>query len=110
MARKIALIGNGETIDQAPFDDPAWDIWALAWMVPQLPRATLAFEMHQREHVLLDDVHYPKEGGLTAVLNTLHIPIMMLQRYGDIPSSVAFPRGEALLNLGWEEEHVASSV
>lgn len=110
--RKIAIIGNGETKELAPFDDMSWDIWALAWMVRDLPRCDLAFEMHQANHLdsyAGDDVHYP-EGRWRDILREVQCPIVMLQRHDDIPNSAAFPRGEALLNLGWDKEHMASTV
>lgn len=111
MPRKIALVLNGASRDEAPFSDKSWEIWTLAWMVPILPRANLAFEIHTRDQWAKDETHYPKDEAATvAFMNKFELPVMMLEAQADIPLSQTFPRGEALLNLGWEVEHLASSA
>lgn len=44
---KIAILGSAEsTRDLAPFDDPSWQIWGLAWRFYDHPRMDKAFEVH----------------------------------------------------------------
>jgi len=44
---KIAILGSAEaTRDLAPFDDPSWEIWGLAWRFYDHPRMDKAFEVH----------------------------------------------------------------
>jgi len=44
---KIAILGSAEaTRDLAPFDDPTWEIWGLAWRFYDHPRMDKAFEVH----------------------------------------------------------------
>lgn len=47
MARKICILGSAEsTKDLAPFDDPSWEIWGLAWRFFDHPRMDACFEVH----------------------------------------------------------------
>lgn len=39
-----AIVGQGATVAHAPFDDPDWEIWGMAWIVH--PRDTLLFDIH----------------------------------------------------------------
>lgn len=43
--RSVAILGQASTAALAPFDDPAWEIWALGWVFG-LPRADLRFDIH----------------------------------------------------------------
>ncbi len=47
--RKVAILGRApSTVNQAPFDDPTWEIWSLsnAAAVGQVPRWDVWFELH----------------------------------------------------------------
>lgn len=45
--RKIAILGSAEsTRDDAPFDDPSWEIWGLAWRYYDHERMDRCFEIH----------------------------------------------------------------
>lgn len=47
---KVAILGSAEsTRDKAPFDDPEWEIWGLAWRVHDHPRMNRIFEVHNRD-------------------------------------------------------------
>lgn len=46
MTRKIAIVGSAESWKDAPFDDPSWEIWSLAWRFFDVPRMDVCFEMH----------------------------------------------------------------
>jgi hypothetical protein len=44
---KIAILGSAEsTRDLAPFDNPEWTIWGLAWRFYDHPRMDAVFEVH----------------------------------------------------------------
>jgi hypothetical protein len=50
MARKICILGSAEsTRDEAPFADPSWEIWGLAWRFFDHRRMDACFEIHD-EH------------------------------------------------------------
>ena len=44
MTKSVAIVGKAATAALAPYDDPAWDIWGLAWV--KYPRQTLLFDIH----------------------------------------------------------------
>lgn len=46
MTRKIAIVGSADSWKLAPFDDPSWEIWSLAWRFFDVPRMDVCFEMH----------------------------------------------------------------
>lgn len=44
---KVCILGSAEaTRDLAPFDDPSWEIWGLAWRFYDHPRMDKCFEVH----------------------------------------------------------------
>jgi hypothetical protein len=47
--RKIAILGSAEsTRDLAPFGDPTWEIWGLAWRFYDHPRIDVCFDIHDQ--------------------------------------------------------------
>lgn len=47
---KVAIVGSAaSTKDNAPFDDPEWEIWGMAWRSREMPRVDRVFEMHAEE-------------------------------------------------------------
>jgi hypothetical protein len=44
MRKSAAIIGKAATAVQAPYDDPEWEIWGLAWV--SYPRESLLFDIH----------------------------------------------------------------
>lgn len=47
MKKKVAIVGKAATAAFAPYGDPDWDIWGLAWV--KYPRASLLFDIHERD-------------------------------------------------------------
>jgi predicted RNA methylase len=47
MRKSVAIVGGAEaTAIFAPYKDPAWDIWGLAWHTSALQRTDLLFDIH----------------------------------------------------------------
>ncbi len=45
--KSVAIVGGAEaTAAYAPFSDPEWDIWGLAWHTASLKRLSLLFDIH----------------------------------------------------------------
>ena len=44
--RQVALIGGGRSWVRAPYNDPAWEVWAHASVYKGIPRADRWFEVH----------------------------------------------------------------
>lgn len=96
--RRVAIVGNATaTRGFAPFDDPSWEIWGLAWC--PLKRADRLFEMHHPG--MWSDYAGPDYPAQLAASQT---PIVMRERHEAIPASVAFPfeRVDADLNGGMD--------
>ena len=81
--RKVAICGTAETLSMAPFEDDSFDIWGCATCVGHEPfkRATMLFEMHKRDRWIkrLENI------------NKLGVPVMMQDRFKDVPTAIEYP-------------------
>lgn len=119
MPRQVAIVGSSpSSCDLAPFADPAWEIWGMAWR--DMPRADRLFEVH-------DPARWPHYAGpyyldrlkAFGASLTVRVPVdglpgaiiyptadvlarcALSNRPADIfTSSVAYMLGLALLELG----------
>lgn len=70
---KVAICGTHKaTLDQAPFDDDGWQIWAMGHRVNHLPRVDLVVEVHTYETIVdlgLDYVDWLKHPTCDAYLH-----------------------------------------
>jgi hypothetical protein len=83
--RRVALVGSAEsTRDLAPFDDPSWEIWGLAWR--RYPRADRLFDIHDATHWAQqhDDDYY---SGLAAS----GVSVYLRAPHPDIPTALVYP-------------------
>lgn len=87
--KKFAIVGFAESSRHlAPYDDDSWEIHAMNQLYRHIPRATVWWEMHRREDFLADQV--PGTNYLEW-LQQCPIPIMMVDKFPDIPNSVRYP-------------------
>ena len=93
---KVAILGfANSTRNDAPFDDPEWEIWGLNQIYRWVPREDRHFEIHAN---YLDAV---VEGtDHMAWLKKCPIPIYMTQHHPEIPNSVAFPVAKVAEQFG----------
>lgn len=101
---KVCILGSAEsTKDDAPFDDPSWSIWGLAWRYYDTPRMDVAFEMHEEYQW----GRYTKTELYGAWLkdpqdaegNT--VPVYLLpQTQPRFPGSLSYPLDEATALMG----------
>lgn len=107
MGRKIALLGNGDTWEAAPWDDPEWEIWTMGWKVPECKRVTHVFELHtndqwyRTEYRPVED--YPK------YLAGLPYPVMTKEAHPGVPNASIYPMAAVLRTLGWQAPNFAST-
>ena len=47
--RKIAMVGNADSGEFAPFDDPSWEIWKVARVMPWEKRFDRWYDVHREE-------------------------------------------------------------
>lgn len=95
--RKIAIIGTAPSLWGAPWDDPSWQIWAHASGMNVIKGGW--------QPDLLIDLHPPhcfreeRKNGFRnyyEFLQHCRIPVLMQERYDEIPASVRFPRERLL--------------
>lgn len=84
---KIALVGGTASREDAPYNDPEWEIWTVATVVERIPRVHRLFEIHERECWLEHTSEYRR----VLRLNGKRVPVYMRQVHDDIPASVAYP-------------------
>ena len=110
--RKIACLGGAATLRYAPWSDPTWELWAHASCRHLCKRdPDLLWDMHPPE-LWRDpkkkswDPKYPK------FLATNRTPIMMLDVYPDVPSSIRYPFEQVITEFprGYMANHVAYMV
>lgn len=79
--KSVAIVGGAEaTAIFAPFNDPAWDIWGLAWHTQALARTTLLFDIHDPDFKGSPpyDLHYNSHKNASYIdkVNASGVPIM----------------------------------
>ena len=107
--KKIAIVGFApSTKDKAPYNDPDWEIWVLNEYFTMLPceanNIARWFELHQRDTVLnsFRTKEYLKQ------LQQSNIPIMMVEKFEDIPMSEKYPLDEIIKEL--ETDYFTNSI
>jgi hypothetical protein len=85
--RKVAIVGAGFGREQAPYDDPEWEVWALnvvgAWDREGRLRADRWFELHERKAQSADDLRW-----IAKVPCPIYVPDDLLDAS---PMAVRFP-------------------
>ena len=100
---KIAIVGYATTSrDDAPFDNPEWDIAGLNQIYRFLPRE----DIHMDIHVNWDE-HNVEGTDHRGWLRDCGIPVLMTRVHQDLPTSVAFPL-QAVIGIGCD--YLTSSV
>ncbi len=109
-ARRIAIVGFGETAKDCPYSDPSWELWAMnGWMrvahergVPAPEeRYSLWFDMHTPEYTERYGVEAKIGDAQTKWLEAPHpFPIFTLDRYEQWPASQRFPIEEVIRWVG----------
>lgn len=100
--KKVAIVGFApSTRDKAPYNNPEWEIWVLNEYFTILPNEganniTRWFEIHQRDTVL----NSSRSNDYIDKLKASKVPIMMCEKYDDIPMSVAYPLDDIIKALG----------
>jgi hypothetical protein len=109
---RIAMIGCARTWADAPYDDPAWTIWAHCSAQPYLRgrRVDRWFDLHKVEVWRQGKVWYQSRGTDPATyvdwLITRPQPIVMQARYPLIPLSEAYPLAAIVETFGIVPAHL----
>jgi hypothetical protein len=108
--KKVAIVGFApSTRHLAPFNNQEWEIWTLNEFQSILPveganNITRWFELHQRDTVLTSS----RDPKYIDKLKASTIPIMMCEKYDDIPMSEAYPLDDIIKAL--ETDYFTNSI
>lgn len=96
--RRVAIVGSApSSMMQAPYDDPSWEIWGLAWR-QDMPRCDMYFDIHaltsDRKHILGNSV-----AEYIAVMKQRNKPHMLQEEVEGFEHSIRYPLVEVLQDL-----------
>jgi hypothetical protein len=103
---KVAIVGFTGTREQAPYNDPEFEIWTVNNLYRFVPRQDRIFELHTREQIAADLTHGVDGKTYVEEMAEMKIPIYMQERYPDIPTSVKYPLGKMIEEFGIERSNV----
>jgi len=99
--RKVAILGTAPGWEDAPFNDPAWEIWGISRLYHHIPRWDVWFELHPLEEVCETWAEGDKvqEANQRQVyqewLKSQEKPIYVNEERPDlVPAGIRFPREE----------------
>lgn len=102
--RRVAIVGGASSRTLAPYDDPAWEIWAFSSLRLKTPRFTRWFEIHAlddlREQLRRDTERRLSFTSYMRFLKSLDCPVYMQKRHADVPASVEYPLQQVLEHFG----------
>lgn len=108
--RRIAILGNADsTKDLAPFDDPTWEIWGLAWRALHHPRMDVCFEVHSLP-VIIEEFGQDALEWYADPFTKAGEPIvyMMPAVAAEFPKVRAYPVADAAALMGGREYFTSS--
>lgn len=97
--RKVAIIGRcHSTRSDAPYHDPTWEKWVLAWDPIIFLPCHRIFELHTNFRMFLGS---QEEGDFhVSGLRMAKVPVYMLDKQDDIAQSVRYPMEEVTELVG----------
>ena len=103
---KVAIVGFTGTREQAPYNDPEFEIWTVNNLYRFVPRQDRIFELHTREQIAADLTHGVDGKTYVEEMAAMKIPVYMQERYPDIPSSVKYPLDKMIEEFGIERSNI----
>lgn len=84
--KQVCILGTAETLKEAPFDDPTWEMWGVASIIGHayLKRIDRLLELHEPDNWRLR----------LAEINAIGKPVWMWKHYPEVPLSEPFPIDE----------------
>lgn len=83
---KVIILGTAQTMQDAPFEDESFDIWAVGTAMTHgkklVPRVDKIFELHTKARWEMR----------TFVYNERECPVMMQEHFPEVPKSIPFPK------------------
>ena len=91
--RQVAIVGLApSTHDDAPYEDPDWEVWGLPWDNDRYPYFDRLFDIHPLECIREATPSF-YQPGYEDRLRELDAPLYMQQAYPDIPNAIEYPLG-----------------
>jgi len=89
--KKICIVGFAPGREDAPYDDPSFEMWGVneMHMAVEVKRLDVLFELHDYKWIC-EGKRY--KNHITWLREQRKIPIMMQKHFDDIPNSIPFPR------------------
>jgi hypothetical protein len=103
--KKVAIVGFAGTRDQAPYDDPTFEIWTVNNLYRFVPRQDRIFQIHTKAEIFADGQHRtPEDKQMGAehweYLTQTDIPVYMQEKFPEIPAAVRYPIEEIIEEFG----------
>ena len=98
--RQVAVVGLApSTHDEAPFIDPAWEVWGLPWDEEGWPYFDRLLDIHPLECIREATPSFYRR-GYEDRLRELEAPLYMQEAYPDIPNALEYPLDEVSSVVG----------
>ena len=98
--RQVAIVGLAEsTHDDAPYEDPDWEVWGLPWDEERWPYFDRLFDIHPLECIREATPSFYRR-GYEDRLRELEYPLYMQEGYIDIPNAIEYPLQEVSALVG----------
>ena len=92
--RQVAIVGLApSTHDDAPYEDPDWEVWGLPWDEERWPYCDRLFDIHPLECIRKATPSFYRD-GYEDRLKELEYPLYMQEDYVDIPNAIEYPLKE----------------
>ena len=99
--RNVAVVGLApSTHDDAPYEDPAWEVWGLPWDEDRWPYFNRHFEIHPLD--LLRKPEARRRVGYEDRLRSLNSTLYMQTSYDEIPNATRYPIEQVVEYLNFD--------
>jgi hypothetical protein len=97
--RQVAIVGLAEsTHDDAPYEDPDWEVWGLPWDEERWPYFDRLFDIHPLECIRDATPSFYRDGYEDRLKEITHL--YMQEAYPDIPNAIKYPLKEVSALVG----------
>ena len=97
--RQVAVVGLApSTHDDAPYEDPDWEVWGLPWDEERWPYFDRLFDIHPLECIRAATPSFYRYGYEDRLKEIRHL--YMQQAYADIPNAIEYPLKEVSALVG----------
>lgn len=105
--RNVAVVGLApSTHDDAPYNDPNWEVWGLPWDEEGWPYFNRLLDIHPLECIREATPSFYRR-GYEGRLRELDAPLYMQEAYPDIPNAIRYPLEEVSSEVG---DYYSSSI